>query len=264
MMEAFYNFKKTPFSQDIAPKDLFISPAIKELHQRLNYIKDKRGIMLITGAPGSGKTVQLRAFVTRLNQNLYTYFYLPLSTVNIIDFYRQLCTKLGGELFYRKAQLFSSIQNAIRHYVENSKKIPVIIFDEAHMLVNENFYELQIITNFHFDSVNPAVFILCGQPHLRERLLRPIHLSFNQRITLKFHLCPLTRDETYAYIEHQLNLVGASLSIFSNSALCALYQVSTGVPRIINSLTQKALTIGAVEKENSISEELIYRASKEL
>ena len=132
------------------------------------------------------------------------------------------------------------------------------------MLVNENFYELQIITNFNFDSVNPAVFILCGQPHLRERLLRPIHLSFNQRITLKFHLCPLTRDETYAYIEHQLNLVGASSNIFSNSALCALYQVSTGVPRIINSLTQKALTIGAVEKENSISEELIYRASKEL
>lgn len=264
MIEAYYNFKKSPFPKDIQPSDIFISPAVKELQHRLHYIKEKRGIMLLTGVPGCGKTAHLRAFVAKLNENLYKSFYLPLSTVNILDFYRQLCSKLGGASFYRKTQLFSSIQHTIRDYVENAKKIPIIIFDEAHFLINENFYELQIITNFQMDSVDPAVFILSGQPHIRDRLLRPIHQSFNQRIHLKFHLSALTKEESNAYIEHQLHLAGACECIFNNNALSALFQVSAGVPRIINALAIKTLEIGAREKKDCLSEEEVYRASKEL
>lgn len=264
MIEAYYNLKRTPFAKDIHPEDIFISPSAAELHQRLNYIKEKRGIMLLTGEPGTGKTLHLRAFVSRLNENHYRYFYMPLSTVNIIDFYRQLSSSLGGEPRYRKTQLFSSIQQCIRDYVENAKKVPVIIFDEAHLFINENFCELQIITNFNLDSLDPAVFILVGQPHLRERLLRPIHQSFHQRINLKFHLCPLSRDETTAYIEHHLRLAAAPEGIFTPNALSAIYQVSAGVARIINALALKTLTIGALEKRDSLTEEEVYRASKEL
>ena len=107
------------------------------------------------------------------------------------------------------------------------------------------------------------MFILCGQPHLRDRLLRPIHQSFNQRINLKFHLCPLNKEETNDYIEHHLSLAGAA-NIFNENAISAIYQVSAGIPRIINSLAEKSLTIGALEKKSTISEEEIYRASKEL
>jgi len=67
--------------------------------------------------------------------------------------------------------------------VANNKKIPVIIFDEAHLLKHENFYELQIISNFSMDSTDPALFILSGQPHLRDKLLNLMHQAFNQRIT---------------------------------------------------------------------------------
>jgi len=264
MIEAYYHLKKSPFSKDISPHDIFTVDCVKELHQRLQYIKEKRGIMLITGAPGTGKTLQLRAFVTHLNANLYKYFYIPLSTVNILDFYRQLCSCLGTEPPYRKAQLFASIQNTIRDYVENTKKIPIIIFDEAHLLKNENFAELQIITNFNLDSLDPAIFILLGQPHLREKLLMPIHQSFNQRISLRFHLCPLSREETISYVEHHLKLAGALNPIFNQNALCAIYQVSAGVPRVINALAMKSLTIGALEKKDFLNEEEVYRASKEL
>ena len=263
MIEAYYNLKRSPFAKDINPKEIFISQCVAELHQRLEYIKGKRGIMLITGSPGTGKTLALRTFVSRLNENHYKYFYIPLSTLNILDFYRQLCMQLGGEAPYRKNQLFASIQNSIKDYVENYKKIPVIIFDEVHLFVSENFYELQIITNFNFDSVDPAIFILAGQPHLRERLLRPSHQSFNQRISLKFNLCPLTKEETNTYIEHHMKLAGAD-SVFNQNAVSAIYQVSAGIPRTINSLAIKSLTIGALEKKDCISEEEIYRASKEL
>jgi len=264
MIEAYYNLKKTPFAKDINPEDIFISQGAKEIHERLKYIKEKRGIMLITGASGTGKTLHLRAFVASLNENLYRHFYIPLSTVNILEFYRQLCSSLGGEPKWRKDQLFASIQNTIKDYVENAKKIPVIIFDEAHLFKNENFYELQIIANFNLDSIDPAVFILVGQPHLRDRLLRPIHQSFNQRINLKFHLCPLSRDETCSYIEHHLKLAGNSGPIFNQNAISAIYQVSAGIPRIINALAIKSLTIGALEKKDFLSEEEVYRASKEL
>lgn len=264
MMQAYYNLKKKPFSKDIPPQDLLITEAGAELTQRLHHIKEHRGIMLLTGPSGVGKTAQLRAFVATLNENLYKYFYLPLSTVNILDFYRQICSKLGGCVPYRKTQLFFSIQNSIREYVENGKKIPVIIFDEAHLFINENFYELQIITNFQMDSVDPAIFILSGQPHLRDRLLRPIHQSFHQRICLKFHLCPLSRDETNTYIEHHLKLAGFSGSLFNQNAISALYQVSTGLPRVINNLATKTLTIGALDKKNTLTDEEVYRASKEL
>jgi len=264
MIKAYYNLKRSPFAKEINPDHIFISGCVKELQNRLQYMRQKRGIMLITGAPGTGKTLQLRAFVSKLNENLYSYFYMPLSTVNILDFYRQLCVSLGAEPKHKKTQLFSSIQNAIKDYVENAKKVPVIIFDEAHLLINENFFELQIITNFHLDSVDPAVVILVGQPHLRDRLLRPIHQSFNQRIGLKFHLCPLTGDETQSYIDHHMHLAGATEPVFNQNAIHAIYQVSAGVPRIINALAIKALTIGALEKKDTLSEQEIYRASKEL
>ena len=264
MIEAYFNLKRSPFPKDIDPHDIFASDCTKELRQRFEYLKSHRGIMLLTGVPGSGKTLQLRAFIDSLNNNLYKPFYLPLSTVNILDFYRQLASSLGVDPPYRKAQLFSCIQSAIQDYVENMKKIPVIIFDEAHLFMNDNFCELQIITNFNLDSIDPAIFILCGQPHLRDRLLGPIHQSFNQRIFLKFHLTPLSNEETIHYVSHQMHLAGAKDTIFSPNALSAIYQVSAGVCRIINKLAQKTLAIGALEKKDTLTEEEVYRASKEL
>jgi len=264
MIEVYFNLKKTPFSKNIAPRDIFPSECTKELLQRFEYMKQHRGIMLLTGEPGTGKTLHLRTFVKSLNENLYKTFYLPLSTVNTMDFYRQLCSQLGVEPPFRKTQLFTSIQSSIKDYVENMKKIPVFVFDEAHLLKNENFYELQIITNFDLDSIDPAIFILAGQSHLRERILRPIHQSFNQRIFLKFHTTPLSKDETIHYVEHHLRLAGAASPIFSQNALCAIYQVSAGICRIINKLTKKTLAIGALEKKDTLDEEQVYRASKEM
>ena len=97
MIEVFYNLKKLPFQKDINPKDMFVCGFTEELSKRLEHMKQKRGIMLVTGPPGTGKTLHVRAFVEKLNPNLFKPVYTPLSTVNIIDFYRQLSVLLGGE-----------------------------------------------------------------------------------------------------------------------------------------------------------------------
>jgi type II secretory pathway predicted ATPase ExeA len=126
MIETFYNLKRLPFQKDISTKDMFVCPSTEELSKRLEHMK-QRGIMLVTGTPGTGKTLHIRAFVEKLNPNLFKPVYTPLSTVNIINFYRQLSALLGGESFYRKSQLFDSIQNSIKNYVVDNKKVPVII-----------------------------------------------------------------------------------------------------------------------------------------
>ncbi len=264
MIEIFYKLKRLPFQKDINPKDMFVCGAYEELSRRLEHMKHKRGIMLITGAPGTGKTLHIRAFVEKLNPNLFKPAYTPLSTVNILDFYRQLSVLLGGEALYRKSQLFNSIQNSIRHYVADNKKVPVIIFDEAHLLKIENFYELQIIANFNMDSTDPALFILTGQAHLRERLLIPVLQPFNQRISLKYHLPALTKQETADYIQHHLALAGLKNPLFNPNALNALYQNSGGIPRVINALCIKTMTIGAIEKKDSLSEDEVFRATHEI
>lgn len=264
IIETFYNLKKLPFQKDINTKELFTSNATHELIKRLEYIKQKRGIMLLTGMSGTGKTLHVRAFVEKLNPNMFKTMYIPLSTVNVIDFYRQLSVYLSGQSFWKKSELFESIQNSIKHSVINNKKIPVIIFDEAHLLKNENFSELQIISNFNMDSTDPAIFILVGQPHLRERLLIPTLQPFNQRITLKYHLPPLSKNETEAYIRHHLMLTGLKEPIFNENAINAIYQNSGGIPRIINSLAIKSMTIGAIEKKDVITEEDVFRATNEL
>lgn len=264
MIETFYNLKKLPFQKDINTKELFISNVTRELQQRLEHIKQKRGIMLITGMSGTGKTLHIRAFVERLNQNMFKPMYIPLSTVNVIDFYRQLSVHLSGQSFWKKSELFESIQGSIKHSVMNNKKIPVIIFDEAHLLKNENFYELQIIANFNMDSSDPAMFILIGQPHLRERLLIPVLQPFNQRISLKYHLPPLSRDEVEAYIQHHLSLAGLKDPLFNQNAINAIYQNSGGIPRIINALCIKSMTIGAIEKKDTLTEDEVFRATHEL
>ncbi len=264
MINTFYNFKTLPFQKTIGSEDIFPSSASKELFERLEYMKQNRGLMMVTGMPGTGKTVHLRAFVQKLNPNLYKTFYLPLATVNTMDFYRQLAMSLAGQAPWRKAQLFALIQDAIKDYVSNNRKLPIIIFDEAHLLKHDNFYELQIISNFEMDSQDPVLFIMAGQPHLREKILNPIHQSFNQRITLKFHLDSLSKEDTCHYINHHLAIVGKKEPLFDQSAIEAIYKNSTGIPRVINALAIKCLTLGALERKNMLTQEDVYRASKEL
>ena len=126
MIQAFYHFKTSPFGKDIKGDDVFLSAGSRELFQRLEYMKEKRGIMLLTGMPGTGKTFHLRTFVEKLNPNFYEYFYFPLSTVNTLDFYRQLALALGGEAAWRKSQLFCNLKNynLVNQRLNHKIKIP--------------------------------------------------------------------------------------------------------------------------------------------
>ena len=264
MLEAYWNLKGKPFDKAIKPQDLFFSKNFAELSSRLEYIRNNRGIMLITGQPGTGKTTALRAFVDSLSDLSFKSFYVPLSTVNVSDFYKQINDQLGGEDCSRKSKLFQSIQKQIKEMVIDFKKIPILIFDEAHLLKNDNFNELQILLNFNMDSSDPAIVLLAGQPHLADRLSRPMLRAFYQRISLKYQLLPLDKNEIKPYIEHHLKLKGCNNSPFDDKAIDAIHKNTAGIPRVIASLAVKCMTLCMLEKSQEITEEHVFQASQEL
>jgi general secretion pathway protein A len=264
MYKAYYGLTREPFPKDIEPEKMFKSDTFAELSGRLAYMKKQRGIMLITGEPGSGKTTAIRNFVTSLNTDRFFPLYLPLATVAIGDFYKQLNDALKGESCANKSALFKSIQERIMHHTFQLNKIPVIIIDEAHLLKNENFFELQIISNFNMDSLDPALFILVAQSHLNDRLARYYLESFNQRINMKFHINSLSPSEVAALIDHQMKTAGVSKQIFNENACKTIHSLSGGIVRKIGKLVDKSLSLGVSLKKDIITEDEVVVASKEL
>jgi len=264
MYRAFYGLAVQPFSKETPVTRLFHHSGLKELESRLEYMKRYRGIMLITGDPGTGKTTAIRSFINTLSSDAFLPVYMPLATVAVRDFYKQINDQLHGEPLQSKSRLFQSIQQRVLFYTTQQNRVPVIILDEVHLLKNENFYELQIITNFHIDSHDPALFILVAQSHMDDRMSRSALDSFNQRIAMKFHFNPLTLAETREYIIHHLKTAGAAETIFTEKALVSLFNLSGGIIRKIGALAVKTLTLGALMKKQKLSEEDVLLASKEL
>lgn len=264
MYKVFYNLKGEPFGKSLKNSELFISTQTKEALSRLDYMKNAKGLMLFTGLPGTGKTTCLRAFIEKLNTSHYKIIYIPLASVNVIEFYRQLNYSLGGGFIHRKSDLFLSIQTLLLDMTKNSNITPIIIFDDAHYFKSETLHELQMLLNFNLDSYDPALVILSTQPFFKEKLNLAAFASFEQRILLNFYLQPLNETETKQYISHHLTIKGRKDNIFNDNALLAIFKLSNGIKRSINKLCLKSLMFGVANKLDFIDAEVVYQASKEL
>lgn len=133
MYRAFYSLAGRPFTKEIKAADMFPSSSHQECHARLGYLRDNRGIGLLVGEPGSGKTAALRAFVSSLNPALYNPIYFPLSTVTVRDFYRGLALSLNLEPASRRIDVFHQIQGAVLSGYQGKKVTPFIVLDEMHL-----------------------------------------------------------------------------------------------------------------------------------
>lgn len=264
MYQVYYNLTGIPFEKNIPVSRLFKSLPLQEFLSRMDYLKQVKGLFLLTGMPGVGKTTALRAWAEELKPEFFKVVYIPLSTVSSSDFYHQINKSLGGQTCFRKSDTFSSIQELILNYATVKKQVPVIIFDEIHLLRTENLFELQLLFNFNFDSLDPAIVILCGQTFVRDRLLRPNLDSINQRFRIKYEMPGLNKEETQKYLFHHLKLVKASDNIFNGNSIDAIFNASSGNLRNINRLVINALMFGALKRLEVITEDVIYKVTSEL
>ncbi|MBS4023699.1 MAG: AAA family ATPase [Dethiobacter sp.] len=260
MYKTFYSLASTPFSKELKPSEAFTSPTYQGALNSLDYLKKSRGIGLLIGDPGAGKTFTLRSFKEALNPSLYHVIYFPLSTGGVMDFYRGLAYGLGEDPKFRKVDLFRQIQNGTERMFRERKVTPVFILDEMHMAKDAFLQDLAILFNFQMDSSNPFILILAGLPHLKTRLALNNNKPLTQRIIMKYQFQPLSNEDVSSYIIHHLKVAGANMPIFTDAALEAIALRSQGWPRVINKLTVNCLLFGSQLKKNQIDEEIVQLA----
>ncbi|MDE8700547.1 ExeA family protein [[Ruminococcus] lactaris] len=261
MYNSFYGLSFNPFEkQQLKEKDHFISRDFPEMTNRLNYLKDIRGIGLFTARPGMGKSYALRCFASGLNPSLYHMKYLCLSTISVADFYKQLCAILGVSDKGGKTGMFQSIQQQITYLYKEKRQPLLLAIDEAQYLGTGILNDIKMLMNYGYDSVNYFTLILCGESHLNDTPHKPVHEALRQHITVHYNYAGLSDDEVSKYILHKLKLAGAAESIIDPAALAATHSFTQGNPRLIDNLMTDALTIGSQQNKQVIDAEIIRAA----
>lgn len=252
-----------PFDHALAATVLFAASAQAEAEIRLRHLLELRGIGLLTGEPGSGKTTLCRRMTEALHPGLYRAIYVPLTTGNVMDIYKSIAWEFGLPTERNRASAFRQIRTEVSRLVLEGKQRPVLIIDEAHHLRNDVLEELRLLTNYEMDSQNRLCLLLVGLTELRRRLQMAVHESLEQRIVMRYHLGGLSRDELPEYLAHRLRLVSCELPLFEPAAIEAIFQATQALPRKVNRLAHYALTAAAIAKARSVTPEHVQAALTE-
>jgi type II secretory pathway predicted ATPase ExeA len=263
MFTAYYALSFNPFTNEIDTKYSFQSKDFIQASARLELLRQHKGIGLINGEPGCGKSFVLRCFVSSLSKSLYKTVYIPITTLTVREFYRALCDGLGVIPAYKKVDMFKQIQESIYSYT--SKNItPVIIIDEVQFISNSILDDLRLILNFGMDSKNLSILVLCGQPKLVIQLSRQPHEALRQRISINYTFNGLSRTETQEYIKSRFKASGRADPPVDEDAYEFIYTITGGFPRKINNLMNMALLTGFKDKIPVLNGELFLKANDEL
>jgi general secretion pathway protein A len=253
MYRKHFGLTRLPFTKEMAVEDLFPSAAAQELEVRLRHLLEMRGIGLITGEVGCGKTTGARRVLASLHTGLWRVFYVHLTTGNVMDLFKSIAWEMGLPTERSRAALHHRITSEVARLCADPRLRPVLVVDEAQYLRPDVLEDLRLLTNYQMDSQDRLCLLLIGQAELRKRLTMAVHEALNQRIVVRYHLTGLTRDELPAYLDHQLRLAGTELPLFAPDAVEALFQASNGLLRRLNGLAHHALLAAAIAKSKTVS-----------
>ncbi len=229
MYQRHFAFTRMPFETLPETDELFPSNARREAEARLAHLIELKGIGLLTGEVGSGKTTVCRRVTANLHPGLHRVFYVSLTTGNVLDMYKSIAWEPGLPTERSRATAYRAIRAEISRLAIEAKQLPVLIVDEAHHLRNDVLEDLRLLANFAMDSENRLCLILVGLTELRRRLTMAVHESLCQRLVVRHHLTGLERDEVNAYLTHRLHLAGCELPLFEPPAVDALLQSTRGL-----------------------------------
>lgn len=265
MYLSFYGLKVKPFNVTSDPNFIFMSRRHKEAFSHLKYgIQERKGFLEITGEIGTGKTTLCRALLNQLDEKTKAAFIFN-PNLSEIQLLQAIIEDLGLRVEKKtKLALFRQLNNFLIEQIEKDCNV-ILILDEAQNLKPALLEQIRMLSNLETEKEKLFQIILVGQPELREKLASPQLKQLRQRISVRYHILPLDRDEVDKYIYHRLNIAGSDGSIvFTPEAIEEIYRYSAGVPRLINIVCDKALLLGYVLETKAISDEMVKRCIREI
>jgi type II secretory pathway predicted ATPase ExeA len=216
---------------------------------------DTRGIGVLTGKAGTGKSCLLRLLADGLPPGLYRSYYLSHSSVGVVEFYTHLCALFGLEPQLRRAAMFRELQQHILTLGAASHLHPLLLLDEAHLLSNDILTEIRLLSNFHLDSLNALTVILCGNETLTRRLGLSILESLASSITITISVDTLAPEESISYIEARMAACGQKVPVFTTNAMTLIHQASGGILRTIGTIANAALLKASLASSKQVEAE---------
>jgi type II secretory pathway predicted ATPase ExeA len=251
MYESFYGLTSRPFDVTPNPKFLLLTPGHREALHMLEYgVRARKGILLLIGDAGTGKTTLLRKSLAMRMENgaagASECVYIKNPKLSPGELFEQLASgfRLPATAMVSKPRMLKLLEDALRASYAGGRT-PVLIVDEAQALSDELVEELRLLANVESDDTKLLPLVLAGQPELATRLNQHQLRQFKQRITLRCELKPLTLPETATYIFGRIRVAGGdAATIFTRQAVMAIHGASNGIPRIISVICDNAMLTG--------------------
>jgi general secretion pathway protein A len=267
MYLSFFGLNEKPFAITPDPRYLYLSERHAEALAHLLYgINESGGFIQLTGEVGTGKTTVVRTLLSRVPHHADVAVILN-PRVTPVEFLLTICEELGLNIADADRDSVKQMVDALNRRLlaahADGRRI-IVIVDEAQNLSAEVLEQVRLLTNLETPTQKLLQIILIGQPELRELLDRTDLRQLAQRITGRYHLEPLSREETRGYVRHRLRVAGAAEDIFTPSALAEVHRLAQGIPRVINVTCDRALLGAYTQETRKVSAGLVRRAAGEV
>ena len=262
----YYGFKEKPFTITPNPRFIFLSKNHKEVFAHLLYgIQHHAGFIEVTGEVGTGKTTVLRTLLNQLDEDTYRVALILNPCLSSYELLRSISREFGiaGEE-NTIADLLESLNRFLLEQHGQGRTV-VLVIDEAQNLEPQVLEQIRLLSNLETETDKLIQIVLVGQPELGTLLEKQELRQLSQRVTVRYHLRPMDFQDTRAYIEHRLEIAGfPRAAVFTEGALKKIFSFSSGYPRLINIVCDRALLIGYTEGRREISAKMIGTAITEV
>lgn len=260
----FFGFREEPFGLTPNPKFLYMSKKHEEAIAHLNFgITENKGFVMLTGEAGSGKTTLIRYLLNSIGPDTHTSLIInpkvdPLELLKLINY--DFGVTVAGST---EKDNLEALNNFLLDAFSKNEKA-VLIIDEAQELNLESLEFIRLLSNLETNTKKLIQVILVGQPELKRIVASEPLKQLDQRIAVRYHLEPLSREDTTIYINHRLRLAGGGMLTFPPTGIRLIYKYSHGIPRLINLACDRTLLISYSEGKINIDNSMVRKAIRDM